>query len=102
MATTASTMHPGEVRVYADPEAVAHAAAELFVDAAEKSIRERGRFSVALSGGSTPKRTFELLATQELARRVDWNRVEIFWGDERYVGRDDSASNYRMTAEALL
>lgn len=102
MATTASTMHPGEVRVYADPEAVAQAAAELFVEGCEQSIRERGRFRVALSGGSTPKKTYELLASQELARRVDWHQVDLFWGDERYVPRDDAASNYRMTAEALL
>jgi 6-phosphogluconolactonase len=102
MATTASTSHPGEVRVYADPAAVAEAAAGLFVELCEQAVRERGRFRVALSGGSTPKRTFELLATEELARRVDWNHVDLFWGDERYVARDDPASNYRMTAEALV
>jgi 6-phosphogluconolactonase len=102
MPTTASTSHPGEVQVYADPEAVAQAAAELFVELCEQALRERARFRVALSGGSTPKRTFQLLANQELARRVDWNHVDLFWGDERYVSRDDPASNYRMTAEALL
>jgi len=102
MPTMPGTKNPGEVRVYANPQAVAQAAAELFVTVFEQSVRERGRFLVSLSGGSTPKKTFELLASPAFAARVDWNLVELFWGDERYVARDDRDSNYRMTAEALL
>jgi 6-phosphogluconolactonase len=102
MASTVTTANPGELRVVANPEAVAQAAAELFVEACGQSIRERGRFRVALSGGSTPRRTYELLAGKALSRRIDWSNVDVFWGDERYVARDDHDSNYRMTAEALL
>ena len=81
MATTGTTKHSGKLRVYANPEAVAQAAAELFVQVCGQSVRERGRFRVALSGGSTPKRLFQILAEPPLRDQVDWSRVEIFWGD---------------------
>jgi 6-phosphogluconolactonase len=90
------------VEVYDTAEAVARAAADLFVRTAGESIRDHGRFSVALSGGSTPKRAFQLLATKQFSDEVDWSRVHLFWGDERYVPADDANSNYRMTREALL
>lgn len=83
-----------------DAEGVARAAADLFVDLSTAAIRERGRFRVALSGGSTPKRTYQLLA--ERGSLVDWDHVDLFWGDERYVAADDAQSNFRMTSEALL
>ena len=92
----------GELRVYGDAEQLARGAAELFITVAEESIRTRGRFRVALSGGSTPRRMYELLGTDVFSRRVDWDRVDLFWGDERYVGPDNLNSNYRMTADALL
>jgi 6-phosphogluconolactonase len=93
---------PGELRVYGDAEQLARAAAELFVTAASEAISARGRFRVALSGGSTPRRVYELLATTPFSSRIDWDHVDVFWGDERYVPPDDLDSNYRMTAEALL
>src|SRR5689334_21237330 len=102
MAGTVVTRIPGEVRIVPTAEAVAQAAAELFVHDCEQSLRERGRFVVALSGGSSPKRSFELLSTQPYSSRVDWSRVHLFWGDERYVPHDDPNSNFRMTSEALL
>ena len=102
MATTGTSPNPGELRVVSSAEAVAQAAAELFVEICEQSIQARGRFRVALSGGSTPKRTYQLLASNALAQRVDWSHVDLFWGDERYVPHDDQNSNYRMTDEALL
>lgn len=61
-----------------------------------------GRLAVALSGGSTPKRLYELLATPGYAGRVPWDRVHWFWGDERFVPHDDGRSNYRMTMTAML
>jgi 6-phosphogluconolactonase len=88
--------------VYENAEELARAGAQLFVDRAEDAIRARGRFRIALSGGSTPQRVYELLATPAFSRRADWDRVDLFWGDERYVPADDRDSNYRMTAEALL
>ncbi|HKV92699.1 MAG TPA: 6-phosphogluconolactonase [Candidatus Angelobacter sp.] len=94
--------YPGDLRVYGDAGQLARAAAELFVNTAADSIEARGRFRVALSGGTTPRRLYKLLATSAFSSRVDWDRIGIFWGDERCVPADDPESNYRMTAEALL
>ena len=91
-----------ELNVYNDAEQLARAAAELFVSLSASAIHARGRFRVALSGGTTPHRVYELLATAEFSKRVDWENVELFWGDERYVPAEDPASNYRMTSETLL
>jgi 6-phosphogluconolactonase len=92
----------GELRVYGDDEQLARAAAELFVALATEAITARGRFRVTLSGGSTPRRVYELLSAADFSSRVDWNHLDMFWGDERYVPADDRDSNYRMTFEALL
>lgn len=100
--TTASRRYPGELRAYSDSGEVANSAAELFVNVAAQSIKARGRFRAALSGGSTPREVYELLATAPFSSRIDWEHVHIFWGDERYVPADDRESNYRMTTEALL
>jgi 6-phosphogluconolactonase len=102
MTTFSGGGYAGELQVYRGSEQVASAAAELFVDIAAQSISARGRFRAALSGGSTPRGVYELLAADRFSRRVDWNRVDLFWGDERYVPADDRDSNYRMSAEALL
>jgi 6-phosphogluconolactonase len=90
------------VRVYADYEALSRAAAELFVRLADEAARDRGRFNVALSGGRTPQRTYELLATRYFRERVDWGRVHVFWGDERCVPPDDPRSNAGMAHRKLL
>jgi 6-phosphogluconolactonase len=92
----------GELLVAADPPALFEAAAELFVIAATQAIAARGRFTVALSGGSTPKALYELLAADAWRNRVDWRKVHFFWGDERWVPPTDKQSNYRMVDEALL
>lgn len=102
MTIAGRTDHPGELLVYHDAEQLATAAAELFVEISADAIRARGRFRVALSGGSTPRRVYQLLATAAFSSRVEWNHVDIFWGDERYVPADDRDSNYRMADEALL
>jgi len=90
------------LQVYTDAEALARAAAQLLVSESQAASRVRGRFSVALSGGQTPKRTFELLAQPPFRDQVPWGHVHVFWGDERCVPPDDPRSNYRMTKEALL
>jgi 6-phosphogluconolactonase len=74
----------------------------LFIVQATQAIADRGRFRVALAGGSTPRRAYELLAAPRSRTKVRWEAVDVFWGDERYVPPDDSASNYRMIWEALL
>ena len=90
------------VRTFADPEAVSRAAADEFVRRAEEAVAERGRFAAALSGGSTPQGLYRLLAEPPYRGRVDWGRVEVFWGDERCVPPDHHDSNFRMAREALL
>jgi 6-phosphogluconolactonase len=90
------------VRVFADPESVARAAARRVAELAREAIDERGAFSLALSGGSTPRRIYELLAGDEFRDSVDWRGVHVFFGDERTVPADHAESNYRMANEALL
>ena len=91
-----------EIRTYPEAASLARAAAEHFVTLATAAIAARGQFVVALSGGSTPRTTYALLASDEFAARVDWPRVRVFWGDERCVPPDHPDSNYRMAREALL
>jgi 6-phosphogluconolactonase len=88
--------------VFDTPEQVAQAAAERFVDYANGSIRDHGSFAVALAGGSTPRRTYELLSGDEFKSGVDWLRVHLFFGDERMVPQDSLESNYRMVNDALI
>src|SRR3569833_1045726 len=90
--------------VLARPSLVAGtaASADALGTAAAQAIAARGRFLLVLSGGSTPKALFELLATPAYAGRIDWSRTEVFWSDERCVPPDDRGSNYRMAREALL
>lgn len=87
--------------VYETPEELAGAAARDFAARAGETIDERGRFAAALAGGSTPKATYEALV-RDYADRVDWGRVEVFFGDERSVAPEHEDSNYRMARESLL
>jgi 6-phosphogluconolactonase len=89
------------VHVYKTPAELARAAALDFAARAKSAIEERGRFAVALAGGSTPKATYEVLASDH-AESLHWGAVHAFFGDERAVPPDHEASNYRMTREALL
>ncbi len=81
-----------------DPETVAVRAADAVERSLERARSERGEAHLALSGGTTPGRTYELLAT----RGIDWTGVEVWFADERCVGPEDEESNYRLAAEALL
>jgi 6-phosphogluconolactonase len=85
-----------------DADDLARHAAELFVDTARQALAARGRFSVALAGGSTPEKTYALLARPERSGQLDWNRVLVFFGDERCVPYDDPRSNYGMARRSLL
>ena len=96
------TRGQGDKRVYPDASHLAGAAAAHFVEHAAAAIETRGRFAVALSGGSTPRATYALLASPEFAGRIDWPRVHVFWGDERCVPPDHPDSNYSMARETLL
>jgi 6-phosphogluconolactonase len=90
-----------ETSVWGDREALSRAAAGELAQVAERAIGARGRFDLALAGGSTPRRLYEILAA-EYRERIDWRRTHLFWGDERYVPPGDSSSNYRMAREALI
>jgi 6-phosphogluconolactonase len=90
-------------QVLADPDAVSRAALEELLRTMRDAIEERGRFTIALSGGSTPKKLYELWGDQERPKpQSPWERIHLFWGDERFVPETDPLSNYRMTREALL
>jgi len=90
------------IRIVADPAAIADAAAEKIISLADAAISERGKFSIALSGGSTPKTLFSLLATDVYSRRVGWKNWQIYFGDERCVPPEHPDSNFRMASEAML
>jgi 6-phosphogluconolactonase len=93
-------MNP-KIRIFKDIESLSHDAATLFIEQAALAIKENGRFLTALNGGGTPTRLFQLLAT-EYREKVDWNKVHIFWGDERCVPPDDPGSSYGQARDALL
>lgn len=81
---------------------VQQTAAQHIARMATEAIEESGMFVMALSGGSTPGGTYHLLAQSPYCDEIDWSRVYIIWGDERYVPHDDRASCYRLAREALL
>jgi 6-phosphogluconolactonase len=87
------------IDVSPDPERLAHRVAQWITDLA---CATPGRFSVALSGGSTPKRLYQLLASAPYCNAVPWERMHWFWGDERFVAWDHPDSNYGMTRNAML
>jgi 6-phosphogluconolactonase len=91
-----------EVRVLADVEELMRAAADEVARRADEAVREHGRFAWALSGGSTPRDLYRLLASPPHRDRMPWSAIHVFWGDERHVPPDHPDSNYRMAHEALL
>ncbi len=95
-------MMTGELKIYPDMAALARAAASHFVDIAQSSIALQGRFSVALSGGTTPEQMYRLLANPEFASHIDWKRVHLFWSDERCVAPDHQDSNSAMAWKSFI
>lgn len=89
-----------EVRVFPTPADLSAAVADTFIQVASDTIAAQGQFTVALAGGSTPRAIYGRLA--ETAQRVTWDRVHLFFGDERPVPPQDSDSNFRMARESLL
>lgn len=90
------------IRIYPDSKELALNAARHFADMADQHVSGNSRFTVALSGGSTPKLMFSLLAEKPFADTVPWASIYFFWGDERCVPPDHQDSNYRMANETLL
>jgi 6-phosphogluconolactonase len=91
-----------EVLIFADAAELAREAARRFAELAVAFTSEAGRFTVALSGGSTPKAMFQILAEKPFADSLPWRSIHFFWGDERCVSPDHAESNYRMANETLL
>src|SRR5947209_10394493 len=91
-----------QIAIYPDLDTLSHEAARYIVRIASESIVTHGRFTIALSGGSTPKKLYSLLGSESYRSQIDWAQVEIFWGDERCVPSDDPESNYAMAQQVLL
>jgi 6-phosphogluconolactonase len=96
------TSYNSGVCVYSDPQALTKAAADHVIQQASLAINHRKKFTIALAGGSTPKSLYALLASPEYRTRLDWEKIEFFWGDERHVPPGHADSNYRMAHEAML
>jgi 6-phosphogluconolactonase len=90
------------IRQMTDKKALYLAAAEQVCRIGQLAIETTGRFSLVLSGGTTPRPLYELLAAPLFRSSIDWSKVEFFWGDERVVAPDDPSSNFRMAREAML
>ena len=90
------------IEVFPDRQRLIQAAAKHIVRLASEAAAKSEMFTIALSGGSTPRPLYTLLATQTFAKRIDWTRVHVFWGDERCVPPEDPRSNYQMVRETLL
>ncbi len=90
------------ISIFTDIQTLSQAVANLFIDNAILTIETKGRFSVALAGGSTPQESYELLASEKYSKLINWSQVYIFWGDERCVPPDHIESNYYMAWEAFL
>ena len=91
-----------QILCWKDAESLSLAAAYFFVTECHRSIAMHGKFIVALSGGNTPKRLYQLLATPEFSNNIPWKKVFIFFSDERFVPHTDMESNFRMVKESLL
>ena len=90
-----------KVLVFPDREALSRAAAEQLAEVVEATLVAKSRVAIALAGGSTPRRLYKILA-ESYRERLPWNRIHLFWGDERFVPPNHPASNYRMAYDALL
>ncbi len=91
-----------DVEIFSDGEKLSQAAAEYIIRIAHESITAHGKFTIALSGGSTPKKLYGLLASEPYRSQINWSSVEIFWSDERCVPVTDPECNYNMALEVML
>lgn len=76
--------------------------ADWLVEYIDETLQKQDRFTISLSGGSTPKKLYQLLATKEYAGKIDWSKMHFFWGDERFVPFTDDRNNAKMTFDELL
>ncbi len=90
------------VEVATDVESLAHRSVDFFIDQANKAIAQKGVFHIAISGGHTPRRFYELLGHEDYKDKTPWEKVQLFWVDERYVPPDSAMSNYKLAADTFL
>jgi 6-phosphogluconolactonase len=90
------------LKVYRDLEDISQNAAQILVEAAQLAIKARGRFSLVLSGGNTPRRLYEILAKSPYREQMPWKNTHVFWGDERCVPAEDERNNAHMARQILL
>ncbi len=98
---TAAEYKPN-LEIVTDEESLAQRSVELFISTANKAIRAKDAFYVAISGGHTPRRFFQLLGELPKAKALRWDRVQLFWVDERYVPPNSEPSNYKLAADTFL
>ena len=91
-----------QLHIYKTVDELLENIAGYFIDVANDAASKKKRFSVALSGGNSPKKLYALLASDAYINKIDWNNIDFFFGDERYVPHTDDASNYKMANEVLL
>jgi 6-phosphogluconolactonase len=89
-------------QIVADAEALARQCLELFVTSVEQAVKEKNVFHLAISGGRSPQRFFELLGSEQKSLSLPWDKINLFWVDERYVPRDSKYSNYKLAADTFL
>ncbi|MDQ6756750.1 MAG: 6-phosphogluconolactonase [Bacteroidota bacterium] len=91
-----------QLHIYKDADEVCNALAAWITELIEKTLLEKEKFTIALSGGETPKKLYQKLASPPYKEKIKWNRLEIFWGDERVVPFDDEMNNAKMAYDNLL
>src|ERR1700738_1827811 len=91
-----------QLHVYKDAEELSKEVARLIADRIGETLKKKDRFTIALSGGSTPQRLHKILAASPYKEQIDWSKLHIFWGDERAVPFEDSRNNAKMAFDTLL
>jgi len=91
-----------QLHIYKNTEELSSQVADWMIDHINKTLQKQGRFTLVLSGGSTPKKLNELLTTEAYKNKIDWSKVHIFWGDERFVPFNDERNNAKMAFDTLL
>jgi 6-phosphogluconolactonase len=89
-------------QIVTDAEALAHKCLDLFVTSVEQTVKEKNVFHLAISGGKSPQRFFELIGSEKKALSLPWDKIHLFWVDERYVPHDSPYSNYKLAADTFL
>jgi 6-phosphogluconolactonase len=95
-------MDPSKVHIEDDIDALSRHVADWLVDYVKEVLTIRDRFTIALAGGSTPKKLYQLLASDPYKNKIDWSRWHVFWGDERFVPATDEKNNAKMAFDTLL